>query len=450
MQWGLFRITVDVRSLALLCSSGGLSPAPVAKKPANSKDAEVKGTGFSPYVCAAKSSGALQAAGVRPQLDKKRQGTTSVVPQMRQNELWALAPKGCIAEGSLANAACKAVAGTKLSDETLPRGLKPVSPIGRLAARLKSCPFKPGQTNAWTGLSAACFAAVMLLRGALGGLALEPSTPLQNYGRQSWVMENGLPQNTVQAMAQTKDGFIWLGTEVGLVRFDGNSFQVFDLNSSPALPGNDVRCLLETKDGALWIGTSEGLARWKNGALTTFTSKDGLPGNDIRALVESGYLWVWTDQGLARFTDEERFVDSSAKTGVPTGAITAVTTSGNGGMWVMTHESAVSYAEGHWGSPILQQKLEPVFPKDGAEFIQEVTGEVAVAAKGMAQVLHGDFVAARLAAGKELPGAAFRPYSQIAKAVSGSAPTAAWHGGLTARCSGCRSPTRWPRPQFWR
>jgi ligand-binding sensor domain-containing protein/signal transduction histidine kinase len=244
----------------------------------------------------------------------------------------------------------------------------------------------------------------MLLRGALGGLALEPSTPLQNYGRQSWVMENGLPQNTVQAMAQTKDGFIWLGTEVGLVRFDGNSFQVFDLNSSPALPGNDVRCLLETKDGALWIGTSEGLARWKNGALTTFTSKDGLPGNDIRALVESGYLWVWTDQGLARFTDEERFVDSSAKTGVPTGAITAVTTSGNGGMWVMTHESAVSYAEGHWGSPILQQKLEPVFPKDGAEFIQEVTGEVAVAAKGMAQVLHGDFVAARLAAGKELPG----------------------------------------------
>src|SRR5277367_5781729 len=64
-------------------------------------------------------------------------------------------------------------------------------------------------------------AAVLLLCGALGACALEPSTPLKNFGRQSWVLENGLPQNTVQALAQTRDGFLWLGTEVGLVRFDG-------------------------------------------------------------------------------------------------------------------------------------------------------------------------------------------------------------------------------------
>ena len=102
-------------------------------------------------------------------------------------------------------------------------------------------------------------AAALLLVGALTGAALEPTTPLANYGRQSWVMENGLPQNTVQALVQTRDGFVWLGTEVGLVRFDGNGFTVFDRNSTPALPGNDVRCLLWSRDGALWIGTSEGL-----------------------------------------------------------------------------------------------------------------------------------------------------------------------------------------------
>ncbi len=79
-------------------------------------------------------------------------------------------------------------------------------------------------------------------------------------------MENGLPQNTVQAIAQTRDGFIWLGTEVGLVRFDGNNFVLFDQNSKPALPGNDVSCLLAASDGALWIGTSEGLARLQNGS----------------------------------------------------------------------------------------------------------------------------------------------------------------------------------------
>ena len=169
-----------------------------------------------------------------------------------------------------------------------------------------------------SGLNAACarVAGLLLVLALLAsggtGLALEPSTPLASYGRQAWVMENGLPQNTVQALVQTRDGFIWLGTEVGLVRFDGYGFQVFDRNSSPALPGSDIRCLLETRDGTLWIGTSEGLARWKDGSVTAFTTKEGLPGNGIRALVvaANGILWVWTDQGLARL-EEERFVGAA-------------------------------------------------------------------------------------------------------------------------------------------
>jgi signal transduction histidine kinase/ligand-binding sensor domain-containing protein len=118
-------------------------------------------------------------------------------------------------------------------------------------------------------------------------------------------MENGLPQNTVQALAQTKDGFIWLGTEVGLVRFDGNGFQTFDKNTKageggPALPGNDVRCLLAASDGALWIGTSEGLARWKDGVATQFTTKDGLPADNVRELsIRDGRIAVKTSGGEA-------------------------------------------------------------------------------------------------------------------------------------------------------
>jgi signal transduction histidine kinase/ligand-binding sensor domain-containing protein len=141
--------------------------------------------------------------------------------------------------------------------------------------------------------------AAALLGSAAQGLTLEPSTPLASYGRQAWGMENGLPQNTVQALAQTRDGFVWLGTEVGLVRFDGNSFQVFDKNTSPALPGNDVRCLLATGDGSLWIGTSEGLTRWKNGAVTAFTTASGLPSNIIRSLKEGrlGGVIVSTERG---------------------------------------------------------------------------------------------------------------------------------------------------------
>jgi signal transduction histidine kinase/ligand-binding sensor domain-containing protein len=244
--------------------------------------------------------------------------------------------------------------------------------------------------------------AALLVVASLPGFALEPSTPLANVGRQSWVMENGLPQNTVQAMVQTKNGFIWLGTEVGLVRFDGNSFAVFDQNSSPALPGNDIRCLLETRDGSLWIGTSDGLARWKDGVVTPFGTASGLPGTGIRALVEAanGVLWVWTDQGLAWLNGQGRFEDATAKTGLPASAITAVTTDGQGEVWLMTRDSAVRYAEGRWQPPVLQHQ----FPKDGAEFIQTLKDGVAVATKSMAEVLHGDSVVARFTAGKELPG----------------------------------------------
>jgi signal transduction histidine kinase/ligand-binding sensor domain-containing protein len=148
-------------------------------------------------------------------------------------------------------------------------------------------------------LSLQIMIAALLLVSAPFAFALEPTTPLASYLRQSWGMENGLPQNTVQALAQTSDGFVWLGTEVGLVRFDGNSFQVFDKDTRPALPGNDVRCLLATADGSLWIGTSEGLARWKDGVVTSFTTKNGLPANGIVSLHSDPYflLTIQTTSG---------------------------------------------------------------------------------------------------------------------------------------------------------
>jgi ligand-binding sensor domain-containing protein/signal transduction histidine kinase len=140
---------------------------------------------------------------------------------------------------------------------------------------------------------------VTLVFPFLAAHALERTTPLANLNRQGWVMENGLPQNTVQALAQTADGFLWIGTEVGLVRFDGSGFAVFDQHSRPALPGSDIRCLLAAKDGSLWIGTSDGLARLKDGAVTTFNTTNGLPGNEIQSLgvAEDGGVIVSANNG---------------------------------------------------------------------------------------------------------------------------------------------------------
>ena len=153
------------------------------------------------------------------------------------------------------------------------------------------------------GRLAVTFVFALVATTAPVALALEPATPLANLGRQGWITENGLPQNTVQALAQTRDGFLWLGTEVGLVRFDGNGFAIFDQHSRPALPGNDVQCLLAARDGSLWIGTSDGLARMKDGAVSVFNSQNGLPGNSIRALGETNESSIWfsSDNGDAEW-----------------------------------------------------------------------------------------------------------------------------------------------------
>ena len=72
-------------------------------------------------------------------------------------------------------------------------------------------------------------AAVLLLLAATRVLALDPNRSLNEFGHQAWLTENGLPQNTVQAIIQTQDGYLWIGTQEGLARFDGLNFTVFDI-----------------------------------------------------------------------------------------------------------------------------------------------------------------------------------------------------------------------------
>ena len=154
-------------------------------------------------------------------------------------------------------------------------------PAPATARRTRACLHR--RSRLLPGIFGACCAA-FLLGGNSQARAIDPATPLNDLSTQGWVLENGLPQNTVQALAQTPDGFIWAGTEAGLARFDGSGFLVFERNSTPALPAGDIHCLLASSDDSLWIGTSEGLARLKDGAITVFSTRDGLPSNDIRTL----------------------------------------------------------------------------------------------------------------------------------------------------------------------
>src|SRR6266498_3126016 len=113
---------------------------------------------------------------------------------------------------------------------------------------------------------------LLLLSGSGTAVALDSRRDLSQFSHEVWLTENGLPQNTVHSIAQTRDGYIWIGTEEGLARFDGVRFIVFDKQNTPQLKSNYIRALLADRQGALWIGTAEGLVCMLNGKFTIFTT----------------------------------------------------------------------------------------------------------------------------------------------------------------------------------
>ncbi len=121
---------------------------------------------------------------------------------------------------------------------------------------------------------------------------------------RSWQREQGLPENFVRALAQTRDGYLWVGSDDGVSRFDGVSF--FSLGLQEGFQSGPVKVLLGDSHGALWIGSVDGgLSCWDQGKLSTFTTRDGLPSTSITALAEdgNGRLWVGTQSGLVVLQD---------------------------------------------------------------------------------------------------------------------------------------------------
>src|SRR4051794_8420612 len=84
---------------------------------------------------------------------------------------------------------------------------------------------------------------------------------------RTWQTDDGLPHNTIQAITQTTDGYLWVGTREGLARFDGHQFVVFDAKNTPEIKGRLVFALCAARDGSLWIGFDDGggVTRWKDG-----------------------------------------------------------------------------------------------------------------------------------------------------------------------------------------
>ena len=154
---------------------------------------------------------------------------------------------------------------------------------------------------------AALLLALLLWFAPRPGAALEPDKAFHHYVRDTWSIQEGLPQISALSIAQDRDGYLWAGTQSGLARFDGVRFTTYTPATEPALPGIWIEALLAASDGRLWIGTYKGVAVHDGTGFTTVPPSDleRWPAPSVQAFAESddGTLWVATTSGLFRARD---------------------------------------------------------------------------------------------------------------------------------------------------
>ena len=186
--------------------------------------------------------------------------------------------------------------------------------------------------------------------------ALDPNKAITQYVQSTWNSEHGLPQNSVHALAQTQNGFLWLGTEEGLARFDGVTFEVFTSHGSNGLASDYVQALAADLDGSLWIGTDSGLTHWVPGRGTspaegTFQRirLSQAPAEDsvtALAIDSSGTLWAGTTQGM-RFLRGGQLVQSPYAPRLAELSVRALAAQPDGTLWIGTNKGLFRAAQGH-------------------------------------------------------------------------------------------------------
>src|SRR5262249_55923844 len=134
--------------------------------------------------------------------------------------------------------------------------------------------------------------------------ALNPTLDVSQYAHTSWKIRDGFTKGQITSIAQTPDGYLWLGTELGLLRFDGIKNVPWQPSPDQHLPSTFILSLLAARDGTLWIGTGKELVSWKDGKLTRYPP---LTGQYVYRLVEDREGLVW-----------------AAAVGIPTGRLCAI------------------------------------------------------------------------------------------------------------------------------
>ena len=221
--------------------------------------------------------------------------------------------------------------------------------------------------------------------------ALDPVLDVNQYAHTAWKVEDGFAPAAIHAIGQTSDGYLWLGTEFGPLRFDGVRAIPWQPPDGVSLPDEWVRALLGTSDGALWIGTLRGLVSFKEGKRTTYPELSALAVND---LVEGhdGTVWVAAQTlPVGGWVCAIRSGEASCEGGDALGA----------GVWALHEDrSGVLWAAGGSGlwrwSPGPPELFSPPSDVSGAFHVltEGANGEILVATRdGVERFVDGRFEA---------------------------------------------------------
>ena len=178
-------------------------------------------------------------------------------------------------------------------------------------------------------------AALCALAVSLPAPALDPDRSLTQYLHRIQQIQQGLQQATIFSILQSHDGYLWLGTQRGLVRFDGVRFTPFDGGDGISLENTWVRSLLEDEQHNLWIGTNDsGLIKLRNGAMTQYSVGHGFPSEGVHCLItgRNGELWACTPNGLVRISDA-KFTAYTEQQGLSTNNIRGACVAPDGKVW---------------------------------------------------------------------------------------------------------------------
>ncbi len=191
------------------------------------------------------------------------------------------------------------------------------------------------------------------LRAGLGGpvYAVDPNRALSQYLRERWGAEKGFPGGAVYAITQTPDGYLWLGTEKGLVRFDGWSFQLFQHATTPALPEGPVRRLLADAEGNLWITLrNPSLVRYRAGKFENALTTLAQPEHGITAMTRDGNgeaLFSALGNGTLKYHNG-KFVTLAARSELPNFLVLSMAETPDGNLWLGTRDAGLfRLTDGH-------------------------------------------------------------------------------------------------------